>query len=108
MKEIIVIIRPGMAGGAKKALESGGLSGFTGRKVLGRGKAAVNITQSDLTVVKSDRVPKRMFIIAVKDEDADKVIQAVTLVNSTGMPGDGRIFVLPITDTYRISAGQKL
>jgi len=53
-------------------------------------------------------VPKRMFIIAVKDEDVDKVIHAVTLVNSTGMPGDGRIFVLPITDTYRISAGRKL
>lgn len=92
----------------KKTLEAVGLPAFTGRKVVGRGKAAVNITQSNLTMVKSDMVPKRMFIIAVKDEDVDKVIHAVTLVNSTGMPGDGRIFVLPITDTYRISAGRKL
>ena len=108
MKEIIAIIRPSMVEDTKKALEAVGLPVFTGRKVVGRGKAAVNITQSNLTMVKSDMVPKRMFIIAVKDEDVDKVIHAVTLVNSTGMPGDGRIFVLPITDTYRISAGRKL
>ena len=52
MKEIIVIIRPAMAEATKKALEAVGLPAFTGRKVLGRGKAAVNITQSDLTVLK--------------------------------------------------------
>ena len=46
MKEIIAIIRPSMVEDTKKALEAVGLPAFTGRKVVGRGKAAVNITQS--------------------------------------------------------------
>lgn len=106
MKEIIAVIRPSKIEDTKKALEAIGIPAFTGRKVVGRGRAAVNITQDNITMVKTGMVPKRMFIIEVKDEDVDKVVETILLVNSTKMPGDGKIFVLPVTDAYRISTGK--
>ncbi|MBQ4529237.1 MAG: P-II family nitrogen regulator [Lachnospiraceae bacterium] len=108
MKEIIALIRPSKIDDTKKALEAIGNPEFTGRKVMGKGKLAVNITQGDIIISKSNMVPKRMFIIAVEDKDVEKVVNTIMYVNNTGMPGDGKIFVLPITSSYRIRTGEKV
>lgn len=108
MKEIIALIRPSKIEDTKKALEAIGTPEFTGRKVIGRGKVAVNITQGDIVLSKSDMVPKRMFIIAVEDKDVEKVVNTIMYVNTTGMPGDGKIFVLPIASSYKIRTGEKV
>lgn len=105
MKEIIALIRPSKVDDTKKALEAIGLPAFTGRSVMGRGKASVNITTGNILIAKTDMVSKRMMIIAMEDKYIDKIIREIINVNRTGMPGDGKIFVLPICSTYRVSEG---
>lgn len=108
MKEITALIRPSKVDDTKQALAAVGLPAFTGRKVFGRGKKAVDVFENGKVVSKSDIVPKRMFIIAVGDDDVKKAVDIIMLVNRTGQPGDGRIFVTPIDESYRISTGEKL
>ena len=40
------------------------------------------------------------------DEAVKAVVDAVLEVNSTGTPGDGKIFVLPVEEVYRVRDGQ--
>jgi nitrogen regulatory protein PII 2 len=47
-------------------------------------------------------VAKRMLDIVVPDEQVSKVVETIVATNKTGNRGDGRIFVMPITDTIRI------
>lgn len=103
MKEIIAIIRPNKVVETKKALADAGLPGFTGRTVRGRGKEPVDITLPNHIIMKTAMMQKRELIIEVEDEMASKVIDIIMEVNSTGNQGDGRIFVLPVNDSYTIS-----
>ena len=100
MKEIIALIRPNKVDATKKALEALELPAFTGRSVRGRGKAA------DMLIAKTEMVQKRMLIIAAQDKNVDKIVKAIMMVNNTGMPGDGKIFVLPIASSYRVREGK--
>jgi nitrogen regulatory protein P-II 1 len=45
--------------------------------------------------------------IAVKDEMADKVVQAIVQAANTGRIGDGKIFVMPIEEAIRIRTGER-
>lgn len=105
MKEIIALIRPNKVDATKKALEAIELPAFTGRTVRGRGKAAVDITSGSIFVAKTDMVSKRMMIIAAEDKNVDKIVREIINVNNTGMPGDGKVFVLPICSSYRVREG---
>ena len=106
MKEVIALIRPNKVDATKKALEALELPAFTGRSVRGRGKAAVNITSGDMLIAKTEMVQKRMLIIAAQDKNVDKIVKTIMMVNNTGMPGDGKIFVLPIASSYRVREGK--
>jgi len=51
-------------------------------------------------------IAKRFFTLIVDDKDVDKAVQAIIEVNQTGNPGDGRIFILPIVETYSVRTGE--
>lgn len=121
MKEVMAIIRMNMVNQTKKALLNAGFPSITCRKVLGRGKKKVDfslIQESPQELAKKDPsvaetiseehrlVPKRFFTLIVKDEEVKKVIDVIMEVNSTGKPGDGKIFILPITEVYRVRTGE--
>lgn len=105
MKEITALIRPNKVDETKKALAEAGFPAFTGRSVHGRGKASVDVMSENVVIAKTGMVQKRMMIIAAEDADVDKIVQIIINVNHTGMPGDGKIYVVPITSTYRVSKG---
>ncbi len=121
MKEVLAIVRLNRVNQTKEALASNGFPAFTCRKVLGRGKKSVdaNVLQYVLDtgelptsptgehMTEAGRlIPKRAFTIVVKDEDVWKVVKTIMDTNITGNPGDGKIFVLPIFETYRVRDGQ--
>lgn len=109
MKEIIALIRPEKAEDTKKALEAIGLGAFTGRRVMGKGKMPIDISDGDGNVImKSFLLSKRLLIIEAADEDVDRVVTIITLVNSTGAKGDGRIFVVPVESSYSIHSGERV
>lgn len=123
MKEVIVIVRLNKVNMTKNALLKAGFPAFTCRKILGRGKQAgqemliipdapikasvVNQTENTETPVSMNLIPKRCFTLIVEDDDVQKVVNAIMDVNSTGNCGDGRIFVLPIIDAFRVRDGKQ-
>ncbi|MCI5143471.1 MAG: P-II family nitrogen regulator, partial [Candidatus Electrothrix sp. ATG1] len=49
---------------------------------------------------------KRVLTVVVEDDKVDDVVQAIIAPNKTGKPGDGKIFVLPVTDSVRVRTGE--
>ena len=125
MKEVMCIIRLNKITKTKNALSESGFPSFTCRKVLGRGKKSIDeilglqsIVEVNEEIItspyhaesfseKSRLVPKRLITLVVNDDDVKRVVDIVISSNSTQSPGDGRIFVLPIDESYRIRDGQK-
>jgi len=116
VKEIIAIIRPNKAGQTKQALENLGFPCFLAASVLGRGHqrgiaAEVNCDLPDALTSQGRSggmkyVPKRMFTIVVRDEDADAVVKTLIGVNQTARIGDGKIFVCPVEGALRVRTGE--
>jgi nitrogen regulatory protein PII 2 len=121
MKEVMAIIRMNMINKTKQELSKEGFPSLTARKVLGRGKKKVDfsliqnlvnehvmeVPQLAEEVSEQHRlVPKRLLTMVVNDEDVKKVVSIIMEVNSTGSPGDGKIFVLPIMETIRVRTGE--
>jgi len=118
MKKIIAIIRPQMINQTRDALVKAGISAFTARKVLGRGRgnvdfrvlrAAENGTEEAIARLGDGPmlVSKRLMTIVVPDDKAAPVIQTIIETNKTGKPGDGKIFVIPVQEVVRIRTGER-
>jgi nitrogen regulatory protein P-II 1 len=45
--------------------------------------------------------------VVVSDSMADEAVKAIVQSAQTGEIGDGRVFVLPVGETYRIRTGEK-
>lgn len=121
MREIMAIIRLNRVNETKDALAKAGFPAFTCRKIMGRGKKAFDpaLVQTILDhgelpvstvgeyITESSRlIPKRCFTLVVPDNDVENVVTTIMDVNSTGNPGDGKIFVLPVMEAIRIRDGQ--
>ena len=121
MKEIIAIIRMNMVNKTKEALVDKGYPGITCRKVFGRGKKPMDYDLIEDIMVEKEKItpnvaeamteehrllPKRYLTLIVKDEDVKDIVDVIVKVNQTGSYGDGKIFVLPITEVMRIRTGE--
>ena len=118
MKEVMAVIRMNMMGKTKDALAEAGVVSLHGMGCLGRGKGLVNlsllegaekgyeeaITQLGLG---GKLIPKRLISVVVTDKLVKKTIETLIKVNQTGKSGDGKIFVMPVTDSIRIRTGEK-
>lgn len=121
MKEVMAIIRINMVNVTKEALANAGFPAFSCRKCLGRGKKSVDANIID-TILDSGASPensvgehlteyrrliaKRFFTIIVEDNEVETVVQTIIDTNQTGNPGDGKIFVIPVDETYRVRTGE--
>ena len=118
MKEVMCIIRSNKVNQTKEALAEAGFPSFTCRKVLGRGKKSVDdkalidandgvsSLYAESYTEKGRLIPKRFFTIVVNDDDVKKVVDTVISVNSTNSPGDGKIFILPVGESYTVRNGE--
>ncbi len=117
MKEIMAIVRINMMNQTKKALAEAGISSITARDALGRGKGLVDLTllegaekgyeEAVAQLGQSQRlIPKRIFFIVVPDRLVPKTVKTIMAVNHTGKSGDGKIFVMPISDSVRVRTGE--
>ena len=120
MKEVMAIIRMNKINATKAALVDAGFPAFTARKVMGRGKKALDedfVKAMDDGPLDSTEVlpmlahgprlmPKRMITLVVPDDQVGEVVKTVISVNKTENPGDGKIFVMPIIDVCRVRTGE--
>jgi len=117
MKEVVAIIRMNKINETKSALTAAGINSMHAKECLGRGKGVVDFKalagaekgyeKAIEQLGQSQRlVPKRMISMVVPDKLVSRVVQTVIEVNKTGKSGDGKIFVLPVSDTYRVRTGE--
>jgi nitrogen regulatory protein PII 2 len=117
MVEIIAVVRMNKMNETKQVLSEIGLPAFSACKVMGRGKGKVDhlilkgaeagYDEAISQLGPSPKMyPKRLLIIVVAAKLKSKVIRAIIRVNQTGEPGDGKIFVLPVTNVCRVRTGE--
>ena len=117
MKEILAVIRMNKMNQTKKALADAGIPAFVAREGYGRGKGLVNQAVLDgaaagneeaiaLLGTKGRLYPKRIISIVVPDNQVKEAVDALISVNKTGQAGDGKIFVLPVSDSVRVRTGE--
>lgn len=120
MKEITAIIRMNKINQTKAALISGGFPAATATRALGRGRRPVELEflkavnedpreSADIlpTIARGGRLyPKRIITLVVPDHKVPDAVQSIIKVNQTGNPGDGKIFVGPVSDVVRVRTGE--
>ncbi|MCK4775948.1 MAG: P-II family nitrogen regulator [Candidatus Krumholzibacteria bacterium] len=117
MKEVIAVIRMNMMNQTKQALTECGIDAFFAHEAQGRGKgfASREVLEgaeqgyeeaAALLGEKGKLYPKRMVTVVVKDSQVGCVVETFINVNQTGLPGDGKIYVLPVSDAVRIRTGE--
>ena len=107
MKLVVAIIKPFNLEEVKDALAEIGIEGMTVTEVkgFGRQKGHTEIYRgSEYTV---DFLPKVKIEAAVADEQVEKAIATISKAAQTGKIGDGKIFVLGLTDVIRIRTGER-
>jgi len=105
MVELIAIIRRKKASSTKEELARIGCPGYSVFPVLGRGR------QRGLRGAQGTEgmafLPKVLFDLIVEEHQAQETIEAIIRANQTGEFGDGKIFVIEVAETYRISTGER-
>ena len=107
MKLLKAIIRPNKVDDVKDALSKLNISGMTVTEVRGHGK------QKGHTAVYRGReytvslLPKMEIEVVLPDSIVDDAVKAITAAARTGEIGDGRIFVIPVGESYKIRTGEK-
>lgn len=106
MKLVTAIIKPFKLEDVRDALIAVGVHGMTITEVKGYGrqKGHTEIYRGAEYVV--NFLPKIRIEIAVSNEDADRVVEAISAGAKTGQIGDGKIFVTPIEHALRIRTGE--
>jgi nitrogen regulatory protein PII len=107
MKLVKSIVRPNKVDDVRTALEKLSLGGMTVTEVRGHGRqkghtAIYRGKEYDVTLL-----PKVSIEVVIADDAVDEVIQAIIGAARTGEIGDGRVFVLPVEQTYNIRTGER-
>ena len=107
MKLIKSIVRPNKVDEVKAALEKLQISGMTVTEVRGHGKQKGHTAIYRGKEYNVTLLPKMEIDIVVADETTDDAVKAIMQAARTGEIGDGRVFVLPVGQTYRIRTGEQ-
>lgn len=108
MKKIDAIIRNTKFYAVKDALDEAGIKGMTVYEIKGVGSQKGEVSGGRPGTFKNtELIPKTKIEIVCSDEDAEKIIAAITSSAQTGSVGDGKIFVSTVDDVIRIRTGEK-
>lgn len=106
MKKIEAIIRKTKFEEVKEALHEAGIEFFSFWDVRGVGQAREGRVYRGI-IYDTSTIERTKISIIVRNKNIDKTIQAILTSARTGEIGDGKIFVLPIDDSYRIRTGEQ-
>jgi nitrogen regulatory protein PII len=106
MKLIKSIVRPNKVDEVKDALSSMGISGMTVTEVRGHGKQKGHTAIYRGQEYTVSLLPKMEIEIVVPENSVDEVVRIIAKSARTGEIGDGRVFVMPVDESYRIRTGE--
>jgi len=106
MKLITAIVKPFKLDDVREAVGEIGVQGITVSEVkgFGRQRGHTELYRGAEYVV--DFLPKARIEIAVADDLADRVVEAIAEAARTGKIGDGKIFVTELVEAVRIRTGE--
>jgi nitrogen regulatory protein PII len=107
MKLIKAIVRPNKVDEVKDALVRLSISGMTVSEVRGHGKQKGHTAVYRGKEYNVSLLPKMEIELVVEDGIVEDAIKAIVQAARTGEIGDGRVFVLPVEQTYRIRTGEQ-
>jgi nitrogen regulatory protein P-II 1 len=107
MKLIKSIIRPNKVDEVKDALAKLSISGMTVTEVRGHGKQKGHTAIYRGKEYNVSLLPKMEIEVVVADDLVDEAIKAIIQAARTGEIGDGRVFVIPVSQSYKIRTGEQ-
>ena len=107
MKLIVAIIRPDKLNDVLESLYRAEVKGLTVSRVLGHGGERDTVETYRGTTVKMELHEKVRLEIGVSNSFVEVTVRAILDSASTGDVGDGKIFVVPVENVYRIRTKEK-
>ena len=101
------IIRPNKVDEVKDALTKMSISGMTVTEVRGHGKQKGHTAIYRGKEYNVSLLPKMEIEVVVADDLVDEAIKAIIQAARTGEIGDGRVFVIPVSHSYKIRTGEQ-
>jgi nitrogen regulatory protein P-II 1 len=106
MTKLEAIIRPSKVDDVMAALDKLGLAGLTVTEVRGHGKQKGHTATYRGKEYDVSLLPKTKIEVVLPDNMVEGAVKAIMTAGRTGEIGDGRIFVCPISQSYRIRTGE--
>src|SRR5690606_628829 len=106
MKLVMAVIKPFRLDDVRDALTALGVAGLTVTEVSGFGRQKGHTEIYRGAEYRVHFVPKVKVEVAVPDDLADRVVQAIQEAAQTGEIGDGKIFVYDLELAVRIRTGE--
>ena len=107
MKKIEAIIKPFKLEEVKDALASIEVLGMTITEVRGFGRQKGHKEVYRGAEYEIDFLPKVKIEIVVPEEKTNQVVEIIMNTARTDKIGDGKIFVMPVEEAYRIRTGEQ-
>jgi len=106
MKKVEAIIRKTKFEEVSEALREVGIEFFSFWDVRGVGQAREGRVYRGV-IYDTSTIERIKLSIIVRDKNVEKTVKAILDSARTGEIGDGKIFVIPIEESYRIRTGEK-
>lgn len=107
MKMVMAVIKPFKLDDVRDAVTALGIEGMTVTEVTGFGRQKGQTELGGSGDISVAFLPKVKIEVAVRDEDAGKLVKAIQDTAFTGWIGDGKIFVYDLSQAVRIRTGEK-
>ena len=106
MKKIEAIVRKSKFVEVKEALHKVEVNFFSYWDVTGVGNEKEGHVYRGITYSTSE-IQRRYLSVVVNDDFVEKTVNAIIHSAATDQVGDGKIFILPVEEAYRIRTGEK-
>ncbi len=106
MKLVTAIIKPFMLDQVREAVMQAGAHGMTVTEVRGFGRQKGHAEIYRGAEYASSFLPKLKVEVAVEANLVAKIVETLSTAARTGQIGDGKIFVTPLDQAFRIRTGE--
>jgi nitrogen regulatory protein PII len=107
MKLITAIIKPFKLDDVRNAISDAGVKGVTVTEVRGFGRQRGHTEIYRGAEYAVEFLPKVKIEVAVESAQVETVVEAIMKTARTGKVGDGKIFVVDLTQVVRIRTGER-
>jgi nitrogen regulatory protein PII len=107
MQLIKAVVRPNKVDEVKEALEKAGVTGMTVTEVRGHGQQKGHTAIYRGKEYAVSLLPKMTIETVVADSAVESTIRAIVGAARTGEIGDGRVYVTPVSLSYKIRTGER-